>query len=91
MWTRLFVLSQFCHVLVMGNVMYRLIVDDPEILLECPDAPEGTLDVHGLFNMDELNIALDDTGENVYVTGNVTSVWDIQPDDRVEVKPVFKN
>lgn len=88
MLTRLFVLSQFCHALVMGAVMYRLIVDDPEIILECPDAPEGTLDVHGLFNMDELKIALDDTGENVFVTGNVTSAWDIQPDDRIEVKQV---
>lgn len=87
MWTRLFVLSQLCNVLalVTGKIMYRMYLDDPGVFTKCPDVPDRTLDVNGLLNFDELEISADDTGDNIYVKGNVTCVWDIQPDDRIAV------
>lgn len=87
MWTRLFVLSQLCNViaLVTGKTMYRMYLDDPEIFAVCPDVPDATLDINGLMNFDELDLSTDDTGENIYVKGNVTTVWDVQPDDRIVV------
>lgn len=65
--------------------MYRMYVDDPEVFMQCPDVSDDTLDVNGLFNFDELEINVDDTAENIYIKGNVTSVWDVQPDDRIMV------
>jgi len=36
-----------------------------------------------MFNFSELTFDL--KGEEMYVAGNVTTIWDIQPNDRIQV------
>ncbi|XP_030387683.1 uncharacterized protein LOC115634231 [Scaptodrosophila lebanonensis] len=60
---------------------YEMILEDPEIFNDCSDAPPGALDVHGMFDLEHLTLTLD--GDIVHVKGNVTTIWDVQPGDRV--------
>ncbi|XP_030375944.1 uncharacterized protein LOC115625129 [Scaptodrosophila lebanonensis] len=62
-------------------VDYEFILEDPEIFNECSDAPPGSLDIHGLFDLG--NLRLTQVEEKVHVKGNITTVWDVQPGDRV--------
>ncbi|XP_030387925.1 uncharacterized protein LOC115634381 [Scaptodrosophila lebanonensis] len=62
-------------------VDYEFILEDPEVFNECSDAPPGTLDIHGLFDFEHLTIT--QVEEKVHVKGNVTTIWDVQPGDRV--------
>lgn len=63
-----------------------MLVTDTNIFSECSEKPPGALDVNGLFNLDELHISYSDNSDIIHLSGNVTSVWDIQPDDRIVVK-----
>lgn len=63
-----------------------MLVTDTNLFSECSEKPPGSLDVHGLFNMDELQIGYSDNSDTIHLSGNVTSVWDIKPDDRIVVK-----
>jgi len=62
---------------------YKYTFEDDEIFNDCQDQPVGVLNVKGLFNFSELTIDL--KGEDIYVSGNVTSIWNVQPNDRIQV------
>ncbi|XP_034109811.1 uncharacterized protein LOC117571679 [Drosophila albomicans] len=84
MWIILLVMFYCCCGCLAGSVNdYKLVIDDPDVFMPCKEAPPDALDVTGLFNMDELEFALD--GENIHIEGNTTLVWDIEPEDRVAV------
>lgn len=85
MWTILIVLSQFCLILVLG-ISYQMLLSDSNIFTECEDLPYGALDINGLFNLDELQLGFKDNSEIIRISGNITTVWDIQPEDRIVVK-----
>lgn len=63
-----------------------MLISDTHMFSECSDMPPGTLDINGLFNMDEVYFSYSDNSDMIHFSGNVTSVWDIQPDDRIVVK-----
>lgn len=85
MWTILLVLSQFSLILVLGGD-YQMLLSDTNIFSECEDSPYSALDINGLFNLDELQLGFKDNSEIISISGNVTTVWDIQPVDRIVVK-----
>jgi len=60
-----------------------MIIDDPEIFMPCREPPPGSEDIFSLINIDELKLSLD--GDKIHIEGNATTVWDIEPDDRIAV------
>ncbi|KAL7735956.1 hypothetical protein ACLKA6_002389 [Drosophila palustris] len=84
MWTILLTLS-ICCCCVLGSGPkaddYKMIIDDPDIFMPCRDPPPGSQDVFGLMNIDELKFTLN--GDNIHIEGNATTVWDIEPNDRI--------
>ncbi|XP_017083039.1 uncharacterized protein LOC108115913 [Drosophila eugracilis] len=66
-----------------NGAMYELAVTDEEIFSSCPDPDPGTLDINGLIDRSELQTSMDADG--VTISGNKTMVWDIQPEDRVQL------
>jgi len=62
---------------------YKSVIQNDEIFDDCPDQPKGALNVHGIFNFSDLNIYMN--LEKVFVSGNATLIWDIQPMDRIQV------
>lgn len=64
-------------------VDYEMLIDDPDVFTDCLENPPGAKGANGLFNMDELTFTLN--GDKIHVEGNVTTVWDVQPTDRITV------
>ncbi|KAH8362949.1 hypothetical protein KR084_003659 [Drosophila pseudotakahashii] len=62
---------------------YELLVVDEDIFTSCRDPDPGTLDIHGFFDISNFSTSMDADG--VTVSGNLTSIWDIQLKDRVQV------
>jgi len=67
---------------------YKAGFDDEDIFSDCDNQPDDVLNVHGLYNLSELITEYKLDGEQVMVSGNSTTVWNIHPDDRIQV--VFK-
>ncbi|XP_016949890.1 uncharacterized protein LOC108024481 [Drosophila biarmipes] len=63
--------------------LYELLVLDEEIFISCQDPDPGTLDVNGMINFSNLSTSMDADG--ITVSGNATSIWDIQQSDRIQV------
>ncbi|XP_017866053.1 PREDICTED: uncharacterized protein LOC108615791 [Drosophila arizonae] len=74
----LLTLQMFCHVLA---VDYEMLIDDPDVFTDCLENPPGAKGASGLFNLDELTFSLN--GDKIHVEGNVTTVWDVEPTDRI--------
>ncbi|XP_023171625.2 uncharacterized protein LOC111599962 [Drosophila hydei] len=70
--------QMLCQVLAAD---YEMLIDDPEIFTDCKENPPGAKGISGLFNLDELELTLD--GDKIHVAGNATTVWDIEPTDRI--------
>jgi len=87
MWSNRVVLSVlillFISVGFSKAYKYKTILQNDEIFDDCPDQPKGALNIHGLFNLSDF-ISSSDL-EKVFVSGNATLVWDIQPMDRIQV------
>jgi len=62
---------------------YKGTCEDDEVFNDCKDQTAEVLNIHGLFNFSELTIDL--KGDEIYVRGNLTSIWDIRPNDRIQV------
>ncbi|KAM8716333.1 hypothetical protein ACLKA7_003246 [Drosophila subpalustris] len=62
---------------------YRFVPENDDIFSACPNQPKNVLDLNGLFDLSEIQFNL--ASGFVMVSGNVTSVWNIQPSDRIEV------
>jgi len=62
---------------------YKGILEDDEVFNECKDQPANVLNIKGLFDFSKLTFGLE--GDEVSVEGNVTSIWNIQPNDRIKV------
>ncbi|KAH8363354.1 hypothetical protein KR084_008858, partial [Drosophila pseudotakahashii] len=61
---------------------YELMISDEDIFSSCPDPAVGTLDINGLLDLSELSTSMADDG--ITISGNVTLIWDIQLEDRVQ-------
>jgi len=62
---------------------YKESFDDDKIFSDCDNQPDGVLNVQGLFNFSEFTFDLE--GDEIFLSGNVTSIWNIQPNDRIQV------
>lgn len=62
---------------------YKGIIEDDEIFNDCKDQPDNVLNIKGLFDFSQFTFGLE--GEDISIEGNVTSIWDIQPNDRIQV------
>ncbi|XP_020809264.1 uncharacterized protein LOC110184954 [Drosophila serrata] len=65
------------------EALYELALSDEDIFSACSDTKPGTLDVNGFLDLSELFTTLQEDG--IQVSGNMTFVWDIQPQDRVKM------
>ncbi|EDW58803.1 uncharacterized protein CheB42b [Drosophila virilis] len=81
MWSALLLLFSSQIVCCVLAADYEMIIDDPDIFSNCKEPPPGAGNIHSLLNMDELELTLD--GDTIHIEGNATTVWDIQPGDRV--------
>lgn len=67
---------------------YEMLIDDPDIFTDCKENPPGAKGISGLFNLDELELTLD--GDKIHVAGNATTIWDIEPTDRITVNCITR-
>ncbi|KAM8705202.1 hypothetical protein ACLKA7_009630 [Drosophila subpalustris] len=58
-------------------------LQDDDVFSKCQSQGQNVLDVHGLVDLSDFNIAPD--FYKITISGNATLVWDIQPTDRIEV------
>ncbi|XP_030381245.1 uncharacterized protein LOC115629069 [Scaptodrosophila lebanonensis] len=64
-------------------VKYDFLLDYDEIFSDCREPPENSQNIHSLVDLSELSISFD--GDSVHVSGNFTSIWDVEPTDRIVV------
>ncbi|KAH8384523.1 hypothetical protein KR200_003491, partial [Drosophila serrata] len=65
-------------------ILYEFEFEDDEVFTKCLDNPDGFKDKHGLF--DFTNFSFEMGAEGIVVSGNFTSVWDVEPTDRIELR-----
>lgn len=71
---------------------YRVTGEDEEIVSECTEKMDGNrpvVGVHGLLDMSELTYYMKESYV-MSISGNVTLVWDIQKNDRIQVSQKVK-
>ncbi|XP_022214858.2 uncharacterized protein LOC111069218 [Drosophila obscura] len=66
-----------------SGATYELLVADESLFSDCPSQAKGTLNQHGMFDFSNFSSSMNPDG--VTIAGSMTSVWDIQPKDRVEM------
>ncbi|XP_034484480.1 uncharacterized protein LOC117789559 [Drosophila innubila] len=63
---------------------YSVLLGNDEVFDDCPDQPNGVLNIQGLFDFSELKFDLE--VENVFIEGKATTVWDVQPTDIIQAQ-----
>ncbi|KAH8242756.1 hypothetical protein KR032_001880 [Drosophila birchii] len=63
---------------------YEFEFEDDQIYSKCLDNPNGAKGMEGLFDCSDFTMELNEEG--VVISGNLTTVWDVDPTDRVEVR-----
>ncbi|KAH8264305.1 hypothetical protein KR038_006358 [Drosophila bunnanda] len=66
------------------EIQYEFELEDDHVITKCLDDPKGFKDMNGLFDLSNLSFELGEEG--VVVGGNLTSVWDVEPTDRIEFR-----
>lgn len=70
------------------GTLYVFLVEDPTIFQDCKNEPDY-LGVADMMDLSNLKVELLD--ESVHIEGSITMLWDVDPDDRVELRAdVFK-
>nr|XP_017031279.1 uncharacterized protein LOC108080887 [Drosophila kikkawai] len=64
------------------DATYELIISDSALVTTCKEAAPGRLDIDGFMDLSEISTTLKENG--VVLAGNITFVWDIQPQDRIK-------
>lgn len=67
------------------QISYEFEIEDESIYSDCSDVPPGTLNISGLFDLTNYTTTI--TADGLSVSGNMTSVFNAQPTDRIEVLP----
>lgn len=57
---------------------------DSDIFNACENQPKNVLDINGLFDFANFHSQFDENGD-IIVSGNITTVWAVQPTDTIEV------
>ncbi|XP_062142846.1 uncharacterized protein LOC133850702 [Drosophila sulfurigaster albostrigata] len=61
---------------------YRLILENEEIFTTCSHQPSNVLAASNFFDLSELHTK--EIGDKIEVSGNVTSIWNYEPTDRLQ-------
>lgn len=64
--------------------VYKLNFQNADIYNACDDQPDNVLDINGMFDYTNFHSDFADNGDLV-VSGNFTTIWDVQPSDRIKV------
>ncbi|KAL7729468.1 hypothetical protein ACLKA6_009027 [Drosophila palustris] len=62
---------------------HKGVLQDDDVFSKCQNQGQNVLDVHGLVDLSDFNIAPD--FYKITMSGNATLVWDIQPTDRIDL------
>nr|NP_001014530.1 chemosensory protein B 53a [Drosophila melanogaster]AAX52701.1 chemosensory protein B 53a [Drosophila melanogaster] len=65
------------------QISYEFEIEDESIYSDCSDVPPGTLNISGLFDLTNYTTTI--TADGLSVSGNMTSVFNAQPTDRIEL------
>ncbi|XP_037714089.1 uncharacterized protein LOC119549866 [Drosophila subpulchrella] len=65
------------------QIEYQFELEDESIYTNCSNVQPGTLNINGLFDMTHLSTIM--KPEGIELSGNMTSVFNAQPSDRIEV------
>ncbi|XP_017031056.1 uncharacterized protein [Drosophila kikkawai] len=65
-------------------VDYELLLEDPDVFSRCTEPQPGALHFEDLFNKDDLE--LDQEAEIIHISGDLTTIWDVQPTDRISAR-----
>ncbi|XP_017014524.2 uncharacterized protein [Drosophila takahashii] len=57
---------------------------DPDLYVPCIDGPPGSMGLREAYNMDNALVEMDEDG--LHLSGNVTTVWNIAPTDRISAR-----
>lgn len=49
----------------------------------CDNGPPGAVNISGLYDLSNMTFTMTEKG--IYIEGNLTTVWNIRPTDRVSV------
>ncbi|KAH8264138.1 hypothetical protein KR038_003458, partial [Drosophila bunnanda] len=69
------------HVSYSWQILYQFTLEDENIYSDCINAPPGSRNISGLFDLSRMTFTMDENG--VYIEGNLTIVWNVQPTDNV--------
>ncbi|KAH8263417.1 hypothetical protein KR044_008758 [Drosophila immigrans] len=61
---------------------YRLDLENEDVFSDCPNQPSNVKGIREFFDFSELQTRQD--GNKIMVSGNLTSMWDYDPTDRIE-------
>ncbi|EDW91916.1 uncharacterized protein LOC6531401 isoform X1 [Drosophila yakuba] len=65
------------------QINYEFELEDESIYTNCSGVPPGTLNIDGLFDLTNYSTTM--TQDGILVSGNMTSVFNAQPSDRIEL------
>ncbi|KAH8354471.1 hypothetical protein KR084_011981 [Drosophila pseudotakahashii] len=64
------------------QVDYEFVFEDESVFAKCVDEPPGYSFITGLFDFTHFRTEM--LPEGIHVEGKITSLWDVQPTDRIE-------
>ncbi|XP_017856806.1 PREDICTED: uncharacterized protein LOC108609598 [Drosophila arizonae] len=62
---------------------YQFIPEDDEFFGDCSNQPNNVLNIYGVLDTSEFTVSRQD--DIIYMSGNATYKWNIQPGDRIEM------
>lgn len=65
------------------EIQYELEFEDDQLFTKCLDNPDGFQDITRLFDFSNFTLELSEEG--IVVRGNLTTIWDVDTTDRIEV------
>lgn len=67
---------------------YELLLEDPDIFSPCTEPPPGSMNINKALKLD--NLVLDQEGDIIHFSENITTDWDVQPSDRISVNEFIR-
>ncbi|KAH8288547.1 hypothetical protein KR054_005040 [Drosophila jambulina] len=61
--------------------LHQFVLEDEKIFSDCENLRPGNRNASGLFDFSQTTLAMDENG--IFMEGNVTTVWNVQPTDVV--------
>lgn len=68
------------------SYVYKAIPRNVDLFSPCENQPENVLDFNGFADLSSFHMDYNENGE-IVISGNATTIWDIQPTDSIKVIP----